>query len=127
MHSCSWASAPEYEMGLPYNEQEAFNNIQNSADRGCIAAQCHLGVCYRFGRFVQLNLAKALELFVQGSKAGYPEAQAQLGLMYRDGIGVERNLPRAVQLLSMAAQQGCANAQSSLGECYLYGLGLQRT
>lgn len=97
------------------------------AQRGCPEAIGILGVVYRDGCGVPVNMEKAMELLSQAAELGSASARWELGECYLRGQGVERDTARGLQLLTSAAKieiargdtvfpymLGCAYAEGKL-------------
>ena len=77
-----------------------------------------LGCCYRDGRGVEPDQAKAAELFRLAAEKRYIPALCDLGLCYESGSGVDEDLEKAVECYTQSAEEGYAPAQCNL--CLLY-------
>jgi TPR repeat protein len=84
-------------------------------------AQYNLGACYNFGQGVDVDKAKAAQLFRQAAEQGHDLAQFSLGLCYEDGRGVPHDMDAAVALYRLAIEGGCMGANASLGLCFEKG------
>ena len=89
-------------------------------------AQYELGVCYASGEGVEINMQKAIELWLKSAEQGYAAAQYNLGMRYLRGRGVEQDMPKAVSWFRKAADQGVVDAQFNLGACYYMGHGVKQ-
>ncbi len=78
---------------------------------------------YYWGKEVNQNLRKALQLYEQAAQMGDPEAEFIAGGMYFTGKGTEQDFRRAFTLLTSAAEKGhsSAEAQEALAQIYLAG------
>ena len=67
-----------------------------------------------FGRGVNVDLARAYQLFIKSANAGNPESARYLGVMYLRGKGVEKDTQQALEWFSRAAQGGDELAKKNL-------------
>ena len=93
--------------------------------RECIA-QYNLGNCFKDGKGVGKDLAKAVEWFTKAAEQGNADAQYNLGMCYQDGKGVEQDLKKAVEWYTKAAEQNNATAQYMLALHYDFGIGINK-
>ena len=82
-----------------------------SGQQGNIAAQCQLGICYRDGDGVKINLKESYRWFLPSANGGNAVAQCNVGDMYLNGLGVDVNPVEAVKYYTMAAEQNDADGQ----------------
>ncbi len=75
----------------------------------------YLGWMYEYGKGVDKNLTKAVELYKKACKGKYYYACINLGFLYRDGRGVEKNSFKALELFKRAckhgSKKGCQEAE----------------
>lgn len=78
---------------------------------------------YYWGKRVNQDLRKALQLYEQAAQMGDPEAEYIAGGMYFTGKGTKPNFQRAFALLTRAAEKGHSSpeAQEALAQIYLAG------
>lgn len=78
---------------------------------------------YYWGKKVNQDFTKALQLYEQAARLGDPEAEFIAGGMYFTGKGTKQDFKRAFTLLSSAAEKGhaSADAQEALAQIYLAG------
>ena len=81
---------------------------------------------YNRGMGVEVDHAKAMELYNKAAKQGYAQAQCNLGCMYDNGLGVEVDYAKAMELFQKAAEQGYVGAQYNLGLMYEKGQGVKQ-
>lgn len=101
-----------------------------SDDRGAPAdVVFQRALTYLHGEGVQMDKARAAQLFTRAAESGHTEAQYLLGLMLYEGHVPSRNHPEGVTSFSKqreaarwfgkAAEKGHAGAQARLGIYYL--------
>jgi hypothetical protein len=73
---------------------------------------------------VNVDRAKAAQLFGRAAEQGLAAAQYKLGVCCNLGQGVEVDKAKAVQLFRQAAEQGHGMARWSLGLCHEHGHGV---
>jgi TPR repeat protein len=105
-------------------EQSEIARLQAAAEAGDAEACNELGVCYRFGEGVPLDLAKAATLLSRAAEQGHVLATFNLGTLYLRGMGVEQDADRARELFQAAAEAGEARALNSLGNLCEDGNGM---
>lgn len=88
-------------------------------------AAYQLGLLYEFGKGVEKDMAKALELYVASAEKGYSPAQCYLGDIYYEGRGVDTDYTAAVNYYLQAKKQNALNPNSvkRLASCYENGWG----
>jgi len=96
--------------GLEHDEAAGLRWMRSAADRGHAAALTYLGVLYWYGKFVEENRERAIELYRRAMEFGDPYAVANVGFATLTGDGVQRNLERGLNLLRSAAERGNAHA-----------------
>lgn len=83
----------------------AFDYFKKSASKKYLPAINYLGNCYYFGRGVEKDYKRAVELFEEASTAGYREATENLAMCYMKGNGVEANKEKMKELFDLAKTQ----------------------
>lgn len=83
----------------------AFDYFKKSASKKYLPAINYLGNCYYFGRGVEKDYKRAVELFEEASTAGYREATENLAMCYMKGNGVEANKEKMNELFDLAKTQ----------------------
>lgn len=83
----------------------AFDYFKKSASKKYLPAINYLGNCYYFGRGVEKDYKRAVELFEEASTAGYREATENLAMCYMKGNGVEANKEKMKELFELAKKQ----------------------
>lgn len=86
---------------------QAFLKIANL---GNLRAQTIIGMMYRFGEGVPVDLEAAYRAYLVAAQQGHGPAQYQVSLMLETGSGVPKNLEAAKYWLEKAAGQGYEKA-----------------
>jgi len=119
------ASIVEGERTSPLNDDRMrFNSFRAMAEKGEVAAQVELGLCYMEGRGVSKNPEEAARWFRKAAEKGSSSAKQSLGVAYSKGVGVPKDQVEAVKWFRKAAEEGDAYAQNDLGLCYAEGEGV---
>lgn len=93
------------------------SELRAAARTGNPAAECELGMRYRFGSLqIPRDSDQAVYWLTRAAEKGNVEAQLTLGNMYRIGEGVGMNYQIAKKWLSKAASSGSQYAKSLLRE-----------
>lgn len=95
---------------------KAVECYRKSAKMGCPMAQINLGVCYRTGEGVPVDLLRACKYFKRASAQNSALGQCHIGYMYEFGYGVEMDLKEAIRFYKMAASKDHEYAKSRLKE-----------
>jgi len=72
--------------------------LRKKAERGNVAAQSILGICYLDGIDVKTDYAEAYHFLSLAAKRGASRAQFNLARMLANGLGVPRDPSRALSL-----------------------------
>ena len=110
-----------YDIGL---YSSAFKKLHQAAEQGHVPSQYNIGVMYKKGRGVDINLKEAAKWYLKAANQGYTEAQYNIGAMLYEGKGVEQNYKEAFNWFLKAANSGNVNAQRELGSMYINGKGV---
>ena len=70
------------EEGDHYDPSEAFNSLWQAANRGHVAAQYQLSMCYAKGIGVRISINEAARYLEMAAYGGHVQAQAELGYCY---------------------------------------------
>lgn len=105
-------------VGVPQNDTEALNWLQQAADRDHPDAYMSLGLMYSDGMAFAPDYRIAFNWFAKSAALNNAEAQFQLGGLYRKGLGVEKSAKQAVEWYRKAAEQGHEGAKARLKEMY---------
>ena len=117
------------------DSQSTFRHIDGSEfkieakDLQKIKGRCYgdiMGDMYYYGKGVEQNYNKAVELYQKGADLGDANAFFNLGYMYDEGKGVSQNYNKAVELYQKAADLGNARAIYNLGNMYYNGQGVSQ-
>ena len=82
-----------------------------AAEQSHAPALCNLGECYRFGRGVPRDKAKAVELYRRSAAQGNRVAMFNLGECYEKGTGVPKDKAEALAWYQQSAGQGYEEAK----------------
>jgi len=82
------------------------------------------GELHRTGNGVDMDYAKAFELYGQSASLGYPMGGYSLAYMYYKGLGCSQDYAKAVELFRKGAAQGMDNSMYFLGLCLRNGYGV---
>ena len=99
---------------------------QKAGDQGDAFAQTQLALIYDFGKGVDKDPSKAIELYLKAADQGNATALTNLGFIYTKGEGVDKDSLKAVEFFQKAADQGNASAQNALGFMYATGEGTNK-
>lgn len=102
--------AKEYKKALPLLKELTNNNHSE--------AMCLLGECFDFGRGMNKDINRAVELYQRSADMGCARGLNNIGSCYQYGDGVEKNLSKAYEYYVKAAEQQYARAQLNLGWLY---------
>lgn len=112
----------QYDLAKLYEHDKDFENAnrwyKKAVRKENPNAIFSLGYNYFYGRGLEQNYAKALELFRKSAEIDYPPAQNALGKFYQDGLIVEKDYNKAREYFEKAVEQGFAPAQVNLGLMY---------
>jgi TPR repeat protein len=98
-------------------------NLQQEAESGSIVAQGVLGICYLYGREVEVDYKEAFRLLSVASEKGASRAIVSLALMVAEGLGVPKDVRAAIKLYKTVANFEI-RAQLELGRIYSRGDGV---
>lgn len=96
-----------------HNLKLAYEFFQQAAASGHADALAHLGDFYYEGSLdsIQVDHAKAFDLYCQSNQAGSAEGAFRLSRCFTDGNGTEKSPEMARQLMQYAAEHGLIDAQ----------------
>lgn len=86
--------------------------------------QYYLGLMYRHGIGVEIDLEKAFQLFKEAAQQKNMDAEYALGFCYMRGEDIDKNRERGFAHYEKAAEQGYPPAQLGLAICYDRGMGV---
>jgi TPR repeat protein len=99
------------------------SELRQKAESGNVVAQSTLGLCYLYGRDINIDYKEALRLLSSAKDKGASRAIVNLAYMYANGLGIPKDLVKAVKFYEAVAQ-GEIRAQLELGRIYAQGLGV---
>ncbi|EKT63824.1 SEL1-like repeat protein [Providencia burhodogranariea] len=85
-----------YNIAISKNDPEAMNSM---------------GLLYKYGIGVNLNIKKSVMLFEQASNNNSATGSINLGLMYEEGLGVPQSYEKAIELYEKSYQLGYTDAK----------------
>ena len=109
--------------------EEGARILTELADRDNVYALYYLGLCYRWGKGVDQDINKSIELVKQSADLGYAGAQVDIANGYLNPdpeLGIEQDFSNAMIYLKMAANQGYPIAMYLIGEMYKNGFGVDK-
>lgn len=109
--------------GLDRDVAAGLRWMRRSADAGYAAAYTYLGVLHWYGKHVEPDRERALELYERASTLGDPYGTANIGFALLDGEGVEGDVERGLEMIERAAEEGNAHAALWLAHRRLEGDG----
>ena len=90
-------------------------------------AACALGICYQSGSGVDIDEARALQLFREAvAKTNHAQSHYEIGAMAYVGQGMDEDEAVAFEHWAKAAAQGHPAAAFMLGDVYLEGLAVPK-
>jgi len=107
--------------------QRAIREWRPLAESGNPIAQYHMGVIYRDGRGVDIDLAEAIRWWKRAANNGHAKAQYELGMAYHRGLGVAHDEKKASEWLEKSAILTNVRAQDELGNRYYSGRGVPKS
>lgn len=105
------------------NYEKANHWLQMAADMNDAWSSFALAIAYAYGRGVERDDSKALELYSKAYTLGYSAATNNLGVSYLNGEGTSVDEVKAFHLFEEASQKGNMYGVWNLGRCYEYALG----
>lgn len=99
----------------------------NAAARGNADAQYYLGLLYRAGTGVEIDVVASFNWLLASSEGFNKEAQYELSRAYAQGIGTAQNNNEALRWMEEAAGNGQTDAQYSLALSYDSGTGVNKS
>lgn len=100
--------------------------LHNDAQAGDAQSMADLGWCYAYGKGVDKDIKKAVELFNKAIAKGNTDAMRRLGNLYREGDGVPLDYSKAMEWYQKAADKGDSEAMYNLGVMYANGDGVSQ-
>lgn len=103
-------------LGVPEDEQAAFDLFTQAASRGCRVGIFNLGICFEFGRGgVEKDNTIARDHFLLAHKLGHQNAAGALAFLYDN----EGDREEAIKWWKLAAHQGHESAKTNVMSYYL--------
>ena len=99
-----------YGLGVPKDDDLAFEWIRKAAEAGLTRAQYNLGKMYCDGTVTKVDFAESVRWYRMAADSGYDKAQAGLGQRYALVQGVEKDYVQALFWTTLAANQGLERA-----------------
>jgi len=112
----------EYEYGVPFNVQKAFDYMQQAATLGYYYGQYKLGYYYMHG-LIQTDTQKGLHWFEKSSESGFPMAFLEIGDYYLYDYDEIDQAEKAFDNYQKALKEGYSH--QGLGICYEFGIGVE--
>lgn len=107
---------------LPQNEEAAVPLWKVVANKGNAIAAFNVGLCYRNGRGVSVDIIEAVKWFEQAADKNHVEAILILADIYLKGADeISANPKVGISYLERAVDLGNTDAMSNLGACYYNG------
>ena len=97
--------------------------LKQEAKSGSIVAQSALGVCFLYGRDVEVNYKEAFRLLSAAAERGASRAVVNLARMFAEGLGVPKDLPQAIRYYKAVAKVEL-RARLGLARIYSQALGV---
>ncbi len=85
-----------------------------------------LGYFYETGYYVQKDLQKAKEYYLEASELGFMDSIIYIGIHLTDGSKFEKDFETGYKLLKKAADNGIAIAQYNLAIDYMVGVDIDK-
>ncbi len=98
------------------NYAVAFELFSALAEAGDARSQTVLGIMYKYGESVPIDLEQSFAWYSRAAEQGYPPAQYNAGVMLVDGIGAEQDTEQAIIWLEQAAAANFDRAINKLAE-----------
>lgn len=108
-------SAPDLQLAVGW-----FERASAAGDDDAMTA---LAECLIYGKGIQKNLPRAVELLQKAAALHHPLALNLLGDLYARGTGVPQNFPQAYKLFSQSAAQGFGDGIANVGALTMRGEG----
>lgn len=100
--------------------------LEKAARQGDGWSQNNLAAYYLRGRYVPLDIEKAIDLYLMAAKNLVCEAYLNLGQLYYDGLHIKRDDNESAKWFSYAAECGDPRGEYRLGLMYLDGSGVKK-
>ncbi|MEH6524947.1 MAG: tetratricopeptide repeat protein [Sneathiella sp.] len=100
----------QFGIGIPENQDLAFQYIEMAAESGLANAQYNLGKMYRDGYGVNVDDTVSAKWFEAAANQGYGKAQNSISSKYGMGQGVAKDNVQALKWAILAARNGIIGA-----------------
>ena len=97
--------------------------LRRKAESGSVVDQAVLGLCYLYGREVEIDYSEALRLLSIAKDKGASRAVVNLARMYAEGLGIPKDVSIAIRYYAAVAKVE-PRAQLELARIYSRGLGV---
>ena len=91
-----------YGDGVPEDNDLAVKLLTKAHDLGHVEATYNLGICYHYGHGINVDLARAYELYLESANAGYGKGMVLIGRFYNRGLYVAQDRRQAEYWLRKA-------------------------
>jgi len=98
-------------------------DLKQKAESGSVVAQSALGICYLYGRQVEVDYKEAFRLLSAATKGGASRAVVNLARMFAEGLGIPRDVREAIRCYK-AVEKVEIRARLELARIYSQGLGV---
>lgn len=104
--------------GVDKDPYYSYSLYKKAADAGSAKAICLLGECYRLGKGVLADKAKAVSYYNKSIEMGYSDGYYYIAECYLKGDGVNQDSQKAIDLLSTGTDKGSVKCMVELSLCY---------
>lgn len=105
--------------GVTKDIQKGVKYLTDAAGAGNLDGMAYLGWAYENGWDVDMDKAKALELYSQSAEGGSPDGKALLGYAYAYGdLGLVPNITKGVELVRAAVDENSILGMQYMGHLY---------
>ena len=98
------------------NNIKAFKYYEKAARNGLIKAYYNLGICYKKGIGVKIDIDKSLKCFKNAAIKNHAKSIYMVALFYEKGLSVEKDEKKAMKLYYESASHGYKKAYKKLNE-----------
>lgn len=96
------------------SKEKTFKYYDKAASNGLIKGFYNLGICYKNGIGVKVNVSMALECLKKSAIQNHAKSIYMLAYFYENGIGIEKDLKKSLQLYYEAAFHGNKKAYEKI-------------
>jgi TPR repeat protein len=121
-----YAKATIYHLNIDKRVTLKYDIFYYANKRGNPKAQYDLGIKYRDGINVPINLKRAFYYFHKAATQNYAPAQYQLGMAFRRGAGIKRNPELARYWIRKSAKNHFADAISIFKRYYSHKIPIRQ-